>query len=256
MNLYLITGTTRGLGAALRDELARDTNNLVVCLSRAPASAVAPLNIHVDFSDIPSIAPSFVACEAAITSATNSAAGAVAGASPFELAVLLNNAGVIAPVDSFDRLDPMATAANVNINLVAPMVLTRLFANATRGRATRRLVVNISSGAAKRAIAGWSVYCAAKAGLEMATRGAALEAAADDSGLAICSLAPGVVDTPMQAQVRSVSEREFPDVARFRAMKADGVLRDAGDVARDIVKLITEGRLTNGGNFDIRELTA
>jgi len=244
MNLYVITGTTKGLGAALRDELARDADNLVICLSRAPATDIAPINVYLDLADIASVAPAFSACEALI--ATNR----------FDLAVLLNNAGVIVPVDTFDRLDPAETAANVSINLVAPMVLTRLFANATRTCAAQRLVVNISSGAARRPIAGWSVYCAAKAGLEMATRAAALEAAQGDSTLAICSLAPGVIDTSMQTLVRSVTEREFPDVARFRAMKADGVLRDAGDVARDMVKLVKEGKLTNGGNFDIRELMA
>jgi benzil reductase ((S)-benzoin forming) len=163
---------------------------------------------------------------------------------------------VVVPVDTFDQLDPIATADNVNINLVAPMVLTRLFANGTRHCAAQRLVVNISSGAAKRPIAGWSVYCASKAGLEMATRVAALEAANNDSGLAICSLAPGVIDTPMQARVRGATEREFPDVARFRAMKTDGALREAGAVARDLINLIKEGKLTNGGNFDIRELLA
>jgi benzil reductase ((S)-benzoin forming) len=121
--------------------------------------------------------------------------------------------------------------------------------------AKERLIVNISSGAAKRAIAGWSAYCAAKAGLEMATRVAALDASINDPTLAICSLAPGVVDTQMQAVVRGTTEKEFPDVERFRAMKADGVLRDAHDVARDIATLIAGGRLTNGGNFDIREMT-
>ena len=124
---------------------------------------------------------------------------------------------------------------------------------ATRGLASQRLIVNISSGAAKRAIAGWSVYCAAKAGLEMATRVAALEAPAD---LAICSLAPGVVDTPMQANVRVATVSDFPDGDKFRAMKADGILRDANVVAREIIQLIEGGKLTNGGNFDIRELNA
>ena len=241
MNLYLVTGTTKGLGAALRDALVRDAGNFVICLSRAPPNAGAPANLHVDLGDIGSIATAFAAAEAMIAGKR------------FDLAVLLNNAGVLGPVDAFDRLNPMATANNINVNLVAPMVLTGLFANATRDCAGRRLVVNISSGAAKRPVAGWSVYCAAKAGLEMATRAAALEAA---TGLSVCSLAPGVVDTPMQAQLRNATEREFPEVARFRAMKAEGVLRDAGAVARDIIKLIEEGKLTNGGNFDLRELMA
>ncbi len=244
MNLYLVTGTTKGLGTALRDELARDANNTVICLSRAPADTNEPVNIHIDLSDISSIAPAFAVCDALLAGKR------------FDRAVLLNNAGVVGPVGKFGQLDPDETASNINVNLIAPMVLTRLFANATRGIAGQRLVINISSGAAKRPIAGWSVYCAAKAGLEMASRAAALEAGTDDPTLSICSLAPGVVDTPMQAQVRSVSESDFPDVERFRTMKADGTLRDANAVARDIIKLIEGNRLSNGGNFDIRELMA
>lgn len=241
MNLYLITGTSKGLGAALRDELAQDAGNVVICFSRAPSTADAPPNIHVDLADIASIAPAFSTCQSMIAGRQ------------WQRAVLINNAGVVGPVDNFDRLDPLAIANNINVNLVAPMVMQGLFANATRECAKQRLVVNISSGAAKRAIAGWTVYCAAKAGLEMATRAAAL---AIDEGLIICSLAPGVVDTPMQAQVRALNESAFPDVARFRAMKIDRVLREAGEVARDIVKLIKENKLMHGGNFDIRELTA
>lgn len=244
MNLYIVTGTTKGLGAALRDELARDTNNTLICLSRAPAMTSEPANIHVDLTDISSIAPAFSACDALLAGKR------------FDRAVLLNNAGVVGPVGKFDQLDPNETAKNVNVNLIAPMVLTRLFANATRDMARQRLVVNISSGAAKRPIAGWSVYCATKAGLEMASRAAALEAGNDDPTFSICSLAPGVVDTPMQAQVRSVSESEFPDVERFRTMKTDGTLRAANEVARDIIKLIETNKLSNGGNFDIRELNA
>jgi benzil reductase ((S)-benzoin forming) len=158
-------------------------------------------------------------------------------------------------VGTFDQIGAAETANNLMVNVVAPMILAGLFANATRHLAKQRLVVNISSGAAKRAIAGWSAYCAAKAALEMATRVAALEASSNDPTLSICSLAPGVVDTAMQGLIRGTTENEFPDVARFRAMKTDGVLRDAHDVAKEIVTLIARGKLTNGGNFDIRELT-
>jgi benzil reductase ((S)-benzoin forming) len=241
MNLYLITGTTRGLGAAMLAQVAATPGNLAICMSRGADSAATPANVHVDLGDTGSIAPAFDRVMAMLAGRQ------------FESAVLINNAGVVVPVERFDHLDPALTATNINVNLVAPLLLTRLFAERTAGMAARRLVVNISSGAAKRAIAGWSAYCAAKAGLEMATRVAALEAS---EGLSICSLAPGVIDTPMQAVVRGVASEAFPDVARFQAMKADGVLRDADEVARDIIALCASGKLTNGGNFDIREMKA
>lgn len=242
MNLAIITGTTKGLGAALREVLTTDANNFVITLSRAP-STMSPFNVNLDVSVLGSIEPAFATISDHIVHQR------------FERALLINNAGVVAPVGTFDQISAAEIGHNLIVNVAAPMVLSRLFALATRRIATQRLIVNISSGAARRALAGWSAYCAAKAGLEMATRVAALEASTSDPTLSICSLAPGVVDTPMQALVRSTNESAFPDVGRFRAMKADGVLRDAHDVARDIAALIAGGKLTNGGNFDIREMT-
>ena len=243
MNLVIVTGTTKGIGAALRDVFASDKNNLLVTLSRAPATFTAPYNVTLDVSDLNAIAPAFAT------------AVAHCGHQHFEHAVLINNAGVVSPVGAFDKIDAGETGNNLIVNVAAPMVLSQLFARATRVIAARRLIVNISSGAAKRAIAGWSAYCAAKAALEMATRVAALEAATNDATLSVCSLAPGVVDTDMQGLIRGIDEKNFPDVERFRALKADNALRNAHDVAREIVALIAANKLTNGGNFDIRELT-
>ena len=241
MNLAIVTGTTKGIGAALRDVLAADANNLVITLSRAPSSA-SPCNVNLDVGDLAAIEPAFAAVVARI------------GERHFDRAVLINNAGVVAPVGGFDRISAADTGHHLIVNLAAPMILSRLFANATRALAGKRLIVNISSGAAKRAVAGWSAYCAAKAGLAMATRVAALEASVDDPALSICSLAPGVVDTAMQGLIRAADAKDFPDVSRFRAMKADGKLRDAHVVAADIAALIAGDRLTNGGDFDIRKL--
>ena len=243
MDLAIITGTTSGIGAALRDVLAADKNNFVITLSRAPGTTASPFNVSLDVSDLGAIESAFAIVTAHI------------GDQHFDRAVLINNAGVVSPVGAFDQISAADTGHNLIVNVAAPMVLSRLFALATRQIANRRLIVNISSGAAKRAIAGWSAYCAAKAGLEMATRVAALEAAITDPTLSICTLAPGVVDTQMQGLIRGTNEAQFPDVARFRALKADGLLRDAHDVARDIVALIAGAKLTNGGNFDIREMT-
>ena len=245
MNLYIITGTTKGLGAALHSRLIADNTNVVMSLSRTIDEDVYAANprIYADFGNI-----------ASVESAFEKAASCLAG-KHFERAVLINNAGVVLPVGAINAIDSAELANNITVNLIAPMVAMRRFAELTRGMAKQRLIINISSGAAKRAIAGWSAYCAAKAGLEIATQVAALEAATDDPTLAICALAPGVVDTPMQGQVRAASAESFPDVERFRTMKADGTLRPAADVARDIVQLIASGKLTNGGIFDIRNMS-
>ena len=129
----------------------------------------------------------------------------------------------------------------------------RRFLRATSGVKLRR-IVNISSGAARRPVSGWSAYCAAKAGLEMASRVVALEAGQRGLAIEVASLAPGVIDTPMQATVRGASAEEFADVERFRAMKAEGVLRPAADVAADILRLEAAGELAGDPVLDLRQL--
>ena len=114
--------------------------------------------------------------------------------------------------------------------------------------------INISSGAGRRPIFGWSAYCAAKAGLDMATRVAALEASTRARPVEAVSLAPGVIDTGMQSVVRGASQEDFVDIERFRAMKAAGELRRPEDVAADILRLEAAGRLTGDAVLDLRQL--
>jgi benzil reductase ((S)-benzoin forming) len=228
---------------ALAAELGRDENNMVIEISRG-VSGKNGRNalLHADFVDLPSV-------EMALSSLAQLIAGA-----QFSDAVLINNAGVVLPVERYDAIDGEAFQRNLTVNVVAPVLVTQAFAKLTRGIAQRRRVVNISSGAAKRAVRGWLAYCAAKSALEMATRVTAEEAKESDPDMVVCSLAPGVVDTPMQATIRGVTEGQFPERERFRQMKESGALRDATAVARDIISLLNTERLANGGNYDIREL--
>jgi benzil reductase ((S)-benzoin forming) len=88
----------------------------------------------------------------------------------------------------------------------------------------------------------------------MASRVVALEAEQRASGVEVVSLAPGVIDTPMQAVVRGASAEDFVDVERFRQMKAEGALRPADDVAADILRLESEGKLRGEPIADLRAL--
>jgi len=231
MNLYIVTGTRRGLGEALARRITADKRNELIALSRP----------EVDLADSSAIARAFDAIGKRIAGTT------------YEKAVLINNAGVIEPVTPLDRADPGDIERNLAVNLVAPMLLMRLFLGATEHVKLRR-VINISSGAGRRPIFGWSAYCAAKAGLDMATRVVALEAQVRGLAIEAVSLAPGVIDTGMQGTVRSVSAEDFVDVERFRQMKAEGALRPADDVAADILAAESEGRLTGDAVLDLRAL--
>ena len=242
MNLYVVTGTTKGLGAALASAIAADSGNHLIALARAPGGAIAGgRRIEVDVADT-----------RALDAACDAMEREIAGKS-YAKAVLVNNAGVVSPVGTLDQVDAAALERNLAVNLVAPMLLMRRFLLATAAVPLRRLI-NISPGAARRPISGWSGYCAAKAGLDMASRVVALEAQQRGLAVEVVSLAPGVIDTPMQETVRGARVEQFADVERFRAMKAEGALRPAADVAADILRLEREGRLAGEVVQDLRSI--
>jgi benzil reductase ((S)-benzoin forming) len=241
MNLYIVTGTTRGLGAALAAAIGRNPENELIALARGPGGAIpGGVRIEADVAD-----------SAALERACDEIDRRIAG-KPYARAVLINNAGVIPPIGPLDRVDPSLLERNLVVNLVAPMRLMRRFLRATSAVPLRR-IINVSSGAARRPIFGWSAYCAAKAGLDMASRAVALEAETRGMAVEVSSLAPGVIDTPMQETLRGSSAEDFVDIERFRTMKADGTLRPAADVAADILRLEAAGKLKGDPVQDLRQ---
>src|SRR5262249_44565802 len=132
-------------------------------------------------------------------------------------AVLINNAGAITRVGPVDDVGDADVSAALRVGLEAAMVLTTVFLRATRGwrarRAGRCKVLNISSGLGRRPMAGAAVYCAAKAGMDHFSRAVALDEAHRGDAARIVSLAPGVVDTDMQSQLRAADGAGFPEQA-------------------------------------------
>lgn len=149
--------------------------------------------------------------------------------------ILVNNAGVIWPVEEVADTDPDEWTYNIQVNLLGPFYLVRsvlpLMLQQQYGR-----IVNVSSGAAINPIVGASAYSTAKAGLDMLSRAVALEIG--NSGVTINSFHPGMVDTEMQVDLRSVDTTDAAfDLTRFHNAYEQGQLRSPVDVARAIVWL-------------------
>ena len=115
------------------------------------------------------------------------------------------------------------------------MVLTATFLRATQAWPGLRKVLNISSGLGRRPMASQSAYCAAKAGMDHFSRCLALEEALKPHGAKVCSLAPGVIDTGMQLQLRSANLAAFPDRESFEQLKTGGLLSSPDDAARSVL---------------------
>jgi benzil reductase ((S)-benzoin forming) len=115
-------------------------------------------------------------------------------------------------------------------------------------------IIYISSGAAKRAIPSWSQYCASKAALDMFAETLQLELNTEARDIVVRSVAPGVVDTPMQTLIRETDESDFPSVENFRALHENGELSSPQEVAQKLGKVINNPELFSGVCLSLREV--
>jgi len=240
----IVTGHTKGLGAALaRNLLARGVP--VLGLARTRSDELAHdwpelfEQVDLDLADGPALTawlggsalPDYL-----------DGTGAV---------LLLNNAGMVSPVGPLDEQDPLAVLRAVTLNVAAPMALAAAVVRASGG--AQRRILHISSGAGRHAYPGWSVYCATKAALDQHARAVVLDG---DQGVQICSLAPGVIDTGMQAEIRATPEERFPMRQRFVDLKHTGTLLDPDDCAGQLIDYMLGKSFGDEVVADLRTLGA
>jgi len=245
--LCVVTGTTSGIGLALtRLLLARGWRVLGAARREAPLAHPGYRHVRLDVGDLDALE---AFCAGPLAEALGAAGVARLG--------LVNGAAVLGPVGPTLRLGAAALARAHAVNAVAPVRLMGALLAGAAGRPLR--IVNVSSGAATRAYAGWSAYCATKAALRMAGQVVAAEAAAFPAGaagppdLAVVSYEPGVVDTEMQAAVRETVRQDFPALDRFLDLHATGALAAPERPAAEIAALLERG---GGPVFEERRLGA
>ena len=240
----IVTGHTKGLGAALaRNLLARGVP--VLGLARTRSDELAHNwpelfeQVELDLADGPALVDWL---DGKGLSDYLDGTGAV---------LLLNNAGVVAPIGPLEKQDPRAVLRAVTLNVAAPMALAAAVVRASEGGQQR--ILHISSGAGRHAYPGWSVYCATKAALDHHARAVVLDAA---QGVQICSLAPGVIDTGMQAEIRATPQEDFPMRPRFIELKAAGTLLDPDECAEQLVDYLLGKSFGDEVVADLRTLGA
>lgn len=233
MKLYIITGASRGLGAALAEALIAPGHRLIcMARSKAPLAALRK-RAKAQGCKVDALAVDLADPGKAVAALKRSLAGVDHAACTS--ACLINNAGVVEPIHAVGRLRPAEIAAGVAVNLTAPLALTAAFLRLTSAWPAERKILNISTGAARKAYAGWSIYCATKAALDHFTRCLALEQQGQANGAKVVALAPGVIDTAMQEAVRRAAPEEFAELPRFVALKESGQLPSPRDAARRVL---------------------
>jgi NAD(P)-dependent dehydrogenase (short-subunit alcohol dehydrogenase family) len=173
--------------------------------------------------------------------------------SSFESATLINNAGVIPRIGPLSEADADDLSHALRVGLESPMQLTSAFLRATARWPGQRKVLNISSGLGRRAMASQAGYCAAKAGMDHFTRCVALEEALKTNGAKVCSLAPGVIDTAMQEQLRAADSQAFTDQSSFLNLKSSGALASPEEAAQRLLAFLMRADFGENPVADVRD---
>ena len=238
----IVTGVSRGLGAALAEDLlGRGFAVLGVGRTANPGLRGGRYRFaQVDLGD-----------SAAIDSTLARAFDDLRLVEPASVC-LLNNAATVDSVGMLGRLTASSIASALATNLTAAVALANLFCRVFADDELPRRVINVSSGAADTALPGEAVYCVAKAGIEMLTR--TLAAEQRSATFRAITLRPGVMDTDMQAFARSRPADVLPIVELFKSFQSEGRLVPPEAVAEKVVTRLVMGDVDHGRTYSYQEL--
>ncbi|WP_397408550.1 SDR family oxidoreductase [Polaromonas sp.] len=242
-NIVLITGGSRGIGAATALQAARagyavavnyTTNSLAAdeVVRQIRQGGGTAITVQADVAEESQVLAMFEEVDAKLG----------------RLTALVNNAGV---VDQTARVDGMSVARlkrMFDINVIGTMVCAREAVKrmSTRYKGTGGAIVNVSSVAARLGAPGQYVdYAAAKGAVDVFTIGLAKEVAAE--GIRVNAVRPGIIDTDIHASggLPDRARDLAPQVPMQRAGSAD-------EVAQGIVWLLGSGSsYTTGALLDI-----
>jgi benzil reductase ((S)-benzoin forming) len=246
--LVIVTGSSRGLGEGVAARyLAQGA--FVLGLARHHAGALKPCDTleqwPVDLADPLPIAARLGAWLAEFE--------ARAGRAPRQVR-LIHNAAMISEPGDIAGSDPAVLAQSLRIGVEAPVALTAAFLRATGSWAQAdRRVLFVSSGLGRRALAGAAAYCAQKAALDHFARAVALEEKARPGGARVASVAPGIIDTDMQRQLRGADPQRFPERARFDEWHRSGALDSPATAAARLVALLEREDYGSNPVTDVRD---
>lgn len=216
-SLFIITGASKGIGKGLAEK-ALSKGADVWGINRSHSIDHKNYKaLTFDLADIPNLLKELPQL--------------FSEATDYEKIVLINNAGTLGDIGHLGNIENESIPHLFDLNVSAPILLMNQFMKDFKDFKGEKVIINISSGAGKNAVDGWSGYCASKAALDMASKVAAKEAEMDGKGFIIKAIAPGVVDTEMQTQIRSMDKKSFSGVDKFKNLKADNQLSTQYEVA-------------------------
>ncbi|HHH12152.1 MAG TPA: SDR family NAD(P)-dependent oxidoreductase [Sorangium sp.] len=224
----VITGASRGLGAGMARDFAARGMRLGLCSRTAPA---LPPSERVVCAQL----------DVANRDAVEDFAEQIFRRFG-HVDLWINNAGVLGPVRFVHDLDGAALLDHLRTNLVGVLHGSGAYVRRLRQTAAGGVLINISSGAARRGYAGWGCYASGKAAVDRLTECVQEEERA--YGLRAHAVAPGVIDTDMQTTIRALSEQQFPAVHKFHALKQREAFNSPAFVANELLRIAFDAQAT------------
>jgi benzil reductase ((S)-benzoin forming) len=233
--MIIITGTSRGIGKAIAENylslgekvvgigrthtLSNPNYTSTIC-DLADSKAVNQL----DFSNLPN-----------------------------EEIIFIHNAGILGKVDYFERLESIEIEKVMQVNLFSgAKILQKLLQQIPKQQSFKAIF--ISSGAGRSPIASWAAYCASKAAVDLFCQTIQLEEEQLGRNEFKClSVAPGVVNTDMQAAIRATDISSFSEIERFKDYKNTNQLYAPELVAKKLFKLVHNTRI-NQVLYSLRDI--
>ncbi|MBD8497300.1 SDR family NAD(P)-dependent oxidoreductase [Paenibacillus arenosi] len=229
---FIITGTSRGIGETLANSLLED-GHYVYGISRGESQLLSTYDnyTHTYFNlrEVDKINDLFTSIFERIKVDAQT-----------DMICLINNAAMLEPLKPIDRCTPEEIVSNLQISLMAPILLTSGFIQHTEKLRTRKKIINISSGSAIYPVPDMSVYCTAKAGLNMFTQCVGAEQANRAYPVEIVAVDPGMVDTTLQKMAREQDEAQFSCAGLFQEVYTNGQLQSTESVVMRIMQIIEE----------------
>ncbi|CAH1198838.1 Benzil reductase ((S)-benzoin forming) [Paenibacillus plantiphilus] len=236
MKYFIITGTSRGIGEALANQLLAEDHH-IFCISRTPNERVieraremnARLSYYAfDLNQLVDIDRLF---EEIFHKMKDEAEQLTA-------IYLINNAGMLAPVAPIEHNTAASMMENVNVNLIAPMITTSNFIKRSLPFNMDKRIMNISSASARYLLPSQSCYSTSKAGLDSFTKSVSIEQSSQQQPVKVVSVYPGMIDTQLQAEIRSASKEQFPYVDQFIQLEQEGKLQTPEYTAAKLIDIL------------------
>ena len=190
MDIFIITGASKGLGFSLAKKISHRENTLVIGISRHKNKDLEKENLkyyEFDLTQLDKIEDlvknilKFIDFKKA------------------ENIYLINNAGIIAPLKSLEEIKYNEAIKNFNLNFFSPLLLTSSILRELKNFKGKKFILNISSKSANYPIKNWVCYGLSKAAIDNLTKYIAVEYQ-KKSNITSISFHPPAMETSMREE--------------------------------------------------------